>query len=1001
MIHRIIPTPIPQDKREEINTKILFGIDACLPELTPEVVYNTYTGLGGLHKLHKSDYANQHEYTQAKQEFELGQFFTPHTVCTRMVGLLAPTPEETVMEMCCGMGNFFNWLPNRNNAYGFDIDPDAIKVARYLYPESNFQVGDIQDYDPKLRFDIIIGNPPFNLDFKGELSQLYYLRRAYEFLNPGGLLMCVVPETFLSNEFWEKSRIKFIDRDFSFIGQARLDPNAFRELGVENFGTKVMVFMRGARCIDSTAYKAAEFCTWGGLGERIAGARELKKKLRLKLMQETTEINMGEEKAFQYTIDKYLYELKTHKALHKHHDKAVALVAKFRNQRPPENPTKAQRDEYEKSKLTYAKVLAVVRRYIREQNYVPRKEVALVRTQYGFKLKGYAPGLLNKVKHTEAKLYDLVLGRTHLPLYNGSTEKLQKQYAAARKVINRKQRQFERQNRPFYDMEQDPALAQYIDRTSFLNPAGEICRFTPLQKHDMNLMFQKDYGLLNWQQGSGKTAVAYHYARYQMVSKTVRNTVVLAPAIAIHLTWAPFLARMGRPYVVASRPEHIQNAPEGAFVIVSLSMIGALKRDLMRFMKLRSRKICLIFDESDEITNPLAIRTRTSLAIFRRAKRKILTTGTTTRNNIVELYPQIEMLYNNSVNMPCECDTIYFQDRESGTITESENSYFGRPFPPFGGWRLFRACHCPAKATVFGIEKQNQDIYNKDQLWDLIGKSIITRKFKEFAGDKYQVVTHTVPMHDGEKEVYRVILKEFMRICDQHFKKIKDSKKEAGLRMIRQINLLIKACSVPHHIEGYFGDRYPSKVHFIGDMVARMQEKVCIGGTTHDATDMYAEYMAERFPERPLFVISGKVDFPKRQRIIKQFEATEDGILVCTQQSLKSSVNIPTCNEVILEAMQWNIPKMEQFYFRFIRLDSKHSTNVNFVSYAESIEQNLLALVLTKERLNEFIKSGEIKAQSAIFEEFGTEMSLIESLMQKSYDDKGNMTLSWGQQKAS
>ena len=32
---------------------------------------------------------------------------------------------------------------------------------------------------------------------------------------------------------------------------------------------------------------------------------------------------------------------------------------------------------------------------------------------------------------------------------------------------------------------------------------------------------------------------------------------------------------------------------------------------------------------------------------------------------------------------------------------------------------LFRACHCPGKATVFGIEKQNQDVYNKDELFDL------------------------------------------------------------------------------------------------------------------------------------------------------------------------------------------------------------------------------------------------------------------------------------------
>ena len=53
-------------------------------------------------------------------------------------------------------------------------------------------------------------------------------------------------------------------------------------------------------------------------------------------------------------------------------------------------------------------------------------------------------------------------------------------------------------------------------------------------------------------------------------------------------------------------------------------------------------------------------------------------------------------------------------------------------------------------------------------------------------------------------------------------------------------------------------------------------------------------------------------------------------------------MNIPTCNDVILESLQWNIPKMEQFYFRFIRLDSKELKDVHYVTYKDSVEQNLM-----------------------------------------------------------
>jgi len=178
-----------------------------------------------------------------------------------------------------------------------------------------------------------------------------------------------------------------------------------------------------------------------------------------------------------------------------------------------------------------------------------------------------------------------------------------------------------------------------------------------------------------------------------------------------------------------------------------------------------------------------------------------------------------------------------------------------------------------------------------------------------------------------------------------------------------------------------------------------MPGKAAIGCTTLAALDMYERYVTEKFPDRPIFIIKGDVNFKKRQSLIKEFEDTLNGILICTQQSLKSSANIPTCNDVILESLQWNIPKMEQFYFRFIRLDSKDRTRVHFVTYEDSIEQNLMALVLTKERLNEFIKTGEVKEQSEIFEEFDITMSVIESLLTRELDSEGKFHISWGSQR--
>ena len=85
--------------------------------------------------------------------------------------------------------------------------------------------------------------------------------------------------------------------------------------------------------------------------------------------------------------------------------------------------------------------------------------------------------------------------------------------------------------------------------------------------------------------------------------------------------------------------------------------------------------------------------------------------------------------------------------------------------------------------------------------------------------------------------------------------------------------------------------------------------------------------------------------------------------------------------------------------FRFIRLDSKERKRIHYVTYDESIEQNLIALVLTKERLNEFIKTGEVMEQSEIFNEFDISPSLIENLLQRKRDEDGNFYIAWGDQK--
>ena len=80
-----------------------------------------------------------------------------------------------------------------------------------------------------------------------------------------------------------------------------------------------------------------------------------------------------------------------------------------------------------------------------------------------------------------------------------------------------------------------------MDRDTFINNESEDFEFTDLQKPDLTLVLHNRYALLNWQQGSGKTAAVYHRAKYLLKFRKARNVIILAPAIATNMTWIPFL----------------------------------------------------------------------------------------------------------------------------------------------------------------------------------------------------------------------------------------------------------------------------------------------------------------------------------------------------------------------------------------------------------------------------------------------------------------------------
>ena len=120
MKYKIYPRPPKQEERAEFNRKLLKLIDNKETEkykISRDDVYNAYTGDGGLHGLKRENYDNYHSYSKDRKEIENGQVFTPPKLAKLMVDCISPSKDETIVDLTCGAGAFFNFLPNEKNIY--------------------------------------------------------------------------------------------------------------------------------------------------------------------------------------------------------------------------------------------------------------------------------------------------------------------------------------------------------------------------------------------------------------------------------------------------------------------------------------------------------------------------------------------------------------------------------------------------------------------------------------------------------------------------------------------------------------------------------------------------------------------------------------------------------------------------------------------------------------------------------------------------------------------
>ena len=110
-----------------------------------------------------------------KRELTLNQFFTPYSVVKFMTKALAldETDSPVVYDNSCGIGRMFRYLPETARLVGIEIEDNAYKVAKALFPNAQIAHANLVDYTKfSKQVDVAMINPPFSIIIERENMQL-------------------------------------------------------------------------------------------------------------------------------------------------------------------------------------------------------------------------------------------------------------------------------------------------------------------------------------------------------------------------------------------------------------------------------------------------------------------------------------------------------------------------------------------------------------------------------------------------------------------------------------------------------------------------------------------------------------------------------------------------------------------------------------------------------------------------------------------------------------
>lgn len=399
------------EQRIAINDKLsyLASSGQLTKTLSREEIFNFYSGKGGLHGLQFKDYDCFHNYTKAKQELEMGAFFTPDSLFEKIHKQLKIKKNYLVADLTFGKGGFFNGIEIEGNVFGCEFDSLNYQIASALFPGASLSNKDIRNFSITEKMDVVFGNPPFNLRWRYEKedtsSQFVYIQKSFDSLKHNGILVLLVPSYYLMDEMIHKNDRSYIDKRFIIKCQYKLPVKTFATAGVSNYETKIMVlqkenteenFVNDYNSFIDLPTDEDLFHT-----EFIAPLYKKLDSSKSKLLNGVNDSKSG----FEARVKKLLFDIRRNPKTVEFYARCFAYYEQYLNQVQPE---KMDYKEWEKIKITAPKVVRYLRQHLAKQH--PKKV-----HKTGTLIKGHHCLKEVRVKDSKISINELIVGDVIYP----------------------------------------------------------------------------------------------------------------------------------------------------------------------------------------------------------------------------------------------------------------------------------------------------------------------------------------------------------------------------------------------------------------------------------------------------------------------------------------------------------------------------------------------------------------------------------------------------------